>query len=71
MESGESNVLVVDFMSLLRSIPIDQLPRLQDLLNATRKHIRECANSNRLVQLMITVLMICERLGCRNVIQFN
>ena len=39
MESGESNLLVVDFMSLLRSIPIDQLSRLQDLLNATWKHI--------------------------------
>ena len=38
MESGESNLLVVDFMSLLRSIPIDQLSRLQDLLNATWKH---------------------------------
>lgn len=40
MEPGESNLLVVDFMSLLRSIPIDQLSRLQDLLNATWKHIK-------------------------------
>ena len=46
--AGDNNALIVDFMSLMRRIPVSTLTSFLDLFNAAWKHMCNVCNFNRI-----------------------